>query len=64
MENQMCLTHIMQTRHDHPTQPDQEDWSLGLSMDTSVDLLHVIAKDAFELATSDYGEECVFELDL
>jgi hypothetical protein len=64
MENQMCLTHIMQTRHDHPTQSDQEDWSLGLSMDTSVDLLHVIANDALELTTFDGDEECVFELDL
>ncbi len=63
MENQMCLSHIMQTRQDGQSYPEKKDWSLGFSHDAQFDkdLVHSIALDAFAIATS---EEGIFELDL
>jgi hypothetical protein len=63
MENQVCLSHIMETRQGGQQQ-GPEDWSLGISIDAPMDREHVhaIASDALALATTD--EEGIFELDL
>jgi hypothetical protein len=64
MENQMCLSHIMQTRYEGQSYPEKEDWSFEFSHDAQFDkdLVYSIAADALAVATSD--EEGIFELDL
>jgi hypothetical protein len=65
-ENQMCLSHIIETRNNGNTsEEDEEGWAIGTSLETDrkKELIRDITQ-AVAITTPSDGEECIFEMDL
>jgi hypothetical protein len=66
-ENQMCLSHIMETRSNGiASDEDEEGWAIGTSLETDCTekIIRDIIPEAVAITIPSDGEECIFEMDL